>query len=55
MIVKSIKSEYINLSTITVFTFRESTLCITEDGRKKVYTLTEESRREVEKHLEKVK
>lgn len=52
MLVKSVKGEIVNISVLEEFTFSDHTLIAKKDGRAKVYTLVEESKKELEKYLE---
>lgn len=55
MLVRSVKNEIVNLDLYKEFSLNENTLIVKDGDRNKIYTLTKESRAELEEYLKKVK
>lgn len=55
MLVRSVKNEIINLNLYKEFSLNENTLIVKDGDRSKIYTLTKESRVELEKYLTQVR
>jgi hypothetical protein len=55
MLVRSVKNEIINLDLYKEFSLNENTLVVKDGDRNKIYTLTKESRTELEKYLTQVR